>query len=108
MTPATVPGEVCARCGTFVPAESAHLVLSKSYCADCAARPDVNYLKAFRDKYWGKRDGWAWSLGVYGVAVFGLGCAQIVVLVSGRPAMNNSGLVLAMTFLGAIASFTFW
>lgn len=39
-------------------------MFDKPFCATCAARPDVNYLEAFRLKYWGKRDSWAWLIGV--------------------------------------------
>lgn len=50
----------CARCGTFFCARDHRTVGDKEYCAACAARPEVDYLEAFRLKYWGKRDAWAW------------------------------------------------
>jgi hypothetical protein len=50
----------CARCGTFFCAQDRRTVGNKDYCASCATRPEVDYLEAFRLKYWGKRDGWAW------------------------------------------------
>lgn len=55
----------CARCGTFIasPAEL-KLLDGRAYCASCAARPDFDYLETFRLKYWGKRDGWAWLIGI--------------------------------------------
>ena len=50
----------CTRCGTFYCARDHRTVGDKDYCASCAARPEVDYLEAFRLKHWGKRDGWAW------------------------------------------------
>lgn len=70
MTPqlASHPQIPCSRCGAFIasPAEL-KLLDGKSFCATCAARPDVNYLETFRLKYWGKRDGWAWFIGLAGL-----------------------------------------
>jgi hypothetical protein len=43
------------------------LLDGKTFCATCAARPDVNYLETFRLKFWGKRDGWAWLIGFGGL-----------------------------------------
>ena len=43
------------------------LLGSKTFCSTCAVRPDVDYLEAFRLKHWGKRDGWAWALGMGGL-----------------------------------------
>lgn len=82
----THPQIPCSRCGAFIasPGErppTAHagggleranqneltLLDGKSFCATCAARPDVNYLETFRLKYWGKRDGWAWFVGFAGI-----------------------------------------
>ncbi len=54
----------CTRCGSFVQTADVRLMFDKPFCATCAARPDVNYLEAFRLKYWGKRDSWAWLIGI--------------------------------------------
>jgi hypothetical protein len=64
----------CTRCGTFFCAQDRRTVGDKDYCASCAARPEVDYLEAFRLKYWGKRDGWAWlvALGALINLIFGL------------------------------------
>ncbi|RKH51020.1 hypothetical protein D7X96_16025 [Corallococcus interemptor] len=56
-------GGTCFRCGGFFCADCATSVpglVARLYCRACAARPDVNYLEALRQRYWGKRDGWAW------------------------------------------------
>ncbi|RKH64976.1 B-box zinc finger protein [Corallococcus aberystwythensis] len=56
-------GGTCTRCGSFICAECATAVPGlavRLYCAACAARPDVNYLEAVRQRYWGRRDQWAW------------------------------------------------
>ncbi|NOK22005.1 B-box zinc finger protein [Corallococcus carmarthensis] len=56
-------GGTCTRCGSFICADCATSVPglgARLYCAACAARPDVNYLEALRQRYWGRRDEWAW------------------------------------------------
>jgi hypothetical protein len=64
----------CARCGTFYCEQDHRIVGDKDYCATCAARPEVDYLEAFRLKYWGKRDTWAWLVAFGAVInfIFGL------------------------------------
>jgi hypothetical protein len=54
----------CPRCGTFFCELDRENVDGRDYCASCAKRPDVDYLEAFRLKYWGKRDLWAWLVGI--------------------------------------------
>lgn len=55
----------CTRCGVFVErSDDVKFLFAKPYCSTCAARPDVDYLEAFRLKYWGKRDVWAWLMGL--------------------------------------------
>ncbi len=54
----------CARCGAFICARDSKLVDTKLYCETCAARPDVDWLEGFKQKYWGRRDGWAWLFGI--------------------------------------------
>jgi hypothetical protein len=62
-----VTQQVCFRCGVFLTGESLVLLGTNTFCAECARRPDVDYVEAFRLKHWGKRDGWAWLLGLGGV-----------------------------------------
>lgn len=84
----------CARCGAFVCGEDRQNVGGSLYCPTCAARPEIDYLEAFRQKHWGKRDGWAWLMGFGSVVstIIGLGS-----LVNGF--MTESGMAL---FLGGI------
>lgn len=59
-------GGTCTRCGSFICADCATSVPglgARLYCKACAERPDVNYLEALRQRYWGKRDEWAWVVG---------------------------------------------
>ncbi|QSQ20120.1 hypothetical protein JY651_33280 [Pyxidicoccus parkwayensis] len=58
----------CARCGIFYCDRDHRVVEGKAYCEDCSIRPDVDYLEAFRLKYWGRRDFWAWFVG-FGAAL---------------------------------------
>ncbi|MBL8913045.1 MAG: hypothetical protein JNM17_20285 [Archangium sp.] len=94
----------CARCGVFLTGTSSALVLATAYCTTCAARPDVNYPRAFRDAHWGKRDGWAWFFGALSpfiilAGVFGLlnGPSVTGLLVS------FTGIAWAMFWTGAQA-----
>ncbi|MBZ4335931.1 DUF4190 domain-containing protein [Corallococcus interemptor] len=59
-------GGTCFRCGSFICADCATSVAgleARLYCQACAARPDVNYLEALRQRYQGRRDEWAWVVG---------------------------------------------
>lgn len=91
----------CARCGTFLCVEDHKLLGAKSYCADCAARPDVDYLEAFRLKYWGKRDGWAWFFGVGGALNLLLAVGTVVNAASGEGALGRD-LVVALVTAGVL------
>jgi hypothetical protein len=64
---AEAPAEPCPRCGVFLTPATVERVLGVDYCSACAARPEVNYPRAYREARWGKRDGWAWFFGVTGV-----------------------------------------
>jgi hypothetical protein len=69
-----VPAEgICARCGGFFCPGCATGVLGAVYCAACAALPEVNYLETFRQKLWGRRDTWAWFLGLGGLVTLAPG-----------------------------------
>ncbi len=57
----------CPRCGVFLTPLETEAVLGVNYCSACAARPEVNYPRAYREARWGQRDGWAWFFGVTGV-----------------------------------------
>lgn len=68
----------CHRCGTFTCAQDTVTLGERRFCAACAARPDVDYLEAFRLQYWGRRDGWAWLLGASGVMSLLLAGAVVI------------------------------
>lgn len=88
----------CARCGTFFCARDHRTVGHQEYCAACATRPEVDYLEAFRLKYWGKRDAWAWLVGFSAIInlMFGL---QLVV--SGAENLLFAIIALASAAVGA-------
>ena len=67
---------ICERCGSFCCGLCVTRVLGRSYCAACAALPEVNYLEALRVRLWGRRDASAWMLGAWGLAGLGLGVAM--------------------------------
>lgn len=68
----------CRRCGAFVCAQDSVQVEASVFCPECAARPDVDYLEAFRLKFWGKRDSWAWFFGIGGAFNLLTGLALVV------------------------------
>lgn len=58
---------ICERCGGFCCEGCVSEVLGRTYCAACAVLPEVNYLETLRLKFWGRRDVWAWLLGLWGL-----------------------------------------
>ncbi|WP_224243570.1 hypothetical protein [Hyalangium gracile] len=91
----------CTRCGTFFCAQDRRTVDSKDYCASCATRPEVDYLEAFRLKYWGKRDLWAWLIG-FGALINAI--VGLVLLASGAEQL----LFALMTLVSAAVGMCFW
>ncbi|NMO21726.1 DUF4190 domain-containing protein [Pyxidicoccus fallax] len=89
----------CARCGTFYCSEDRELVHGKIYCGTCAVLPEVDYLEAFRLKYWGKRDAWAWLVGLGAVANILLG--GITVAVGAAESLLFGLFLLAAGVVGA-------
>ena len=92
------PGSSCPRCGVFLEADAWVPVLGKAYCQACAARPDVNYPKAYREAHWGQRDGWAWFYGVTG----------ILLLLLGAITLGNSVPAGLLLIVNGAASVMFW
>ncbi len=92
----------CVRCGSFFCAACARRVLDQDYCAPCAARLDTQHLERLRLKLWGRRDGWAWSVGLVSlvlavVAVRGLWEGAPVVIMLALGACAGAGVAF---FLG--------
>lgn len=87
--PATL---TCARCGAFICDTDRRQLGAGVFCPACAVRPDVDYLEAFRQSVWGKRDGWTWLVG-FGAALNGLGA--ISALLTGAPVYGVVGLCAA-------------
>lgn len=98
--PAPVPAAQtpCPRCGVFMTPLDGELVLGTLYCRTCAARPDVNYPRAFRDAHWGKRDGYAWLFGCFGLLSLLFGG----ILLMNQPLLGGSLLV------SGVAGVIFW
>lgn len=98
----------CSRCGAFGCSQDLRLLDLKTFCLDCAARPDVDYLEAYRLKYWGKRDSWAWIFGAGGV----LNVVVALALVATALLRPERGVVDVLTALCILAvganSLAFW
>ena len=67
---ATHPGvasvAICARCGDYQCAQCHKLIAGRALCARCRMLPGVDYLEDTRQRFWGKRDGFVWYLGLLG------------------------------------------
>lgn len=99
--------ETCRRCGTFLTAATRVQLDEAVFCATCAARPDVDYLEAFRQQYWGRRDGWAWLFGLSGVVQVGSAVVTAVAAVSsGQRGMWGAAAVSLA--LGAVGLAYWW
>ncbi len=68
----------CSRCGRFVCRADSRQIEQGLFCVECAQRPEVDYLEAFRLKYWGKRDSWAWLVGIGAVSNLAMAVALAV------------------------------
>ena len=98
--PELIAAGTCSRCGGFACADCLTAVSGlegRMFCAACAARPEVNYLEAFRLEYWGRRDVWAWTVGLVTVGV----CALVALLLLGGPRSPREGLA-ALLLLASV------
>lgn len=62
----------CARCGNFYCFDERAVFQEKGFCGTCGALPEVDYLETFRLRHWGKRDSWAYVVGVSALAQLAL------------------------------------
>jgi hypothetical protein len=97
--PEELAGGTCTRCGNFVCSACATLVPAlgaQVYCQACAARPELNYLEALRLRYWGKRDGSTWMVGLVALLLC-LGVTLAFVGWGWGPTRQNVFLLLLLT-----------
>lgn len=97
----------CRRCGTFVCVEDRVSLDGSDFCRECAARPDVDYLEAFRLKYWGKRDSWAWFFGVTAVLNVIIGLSILANALTGERSGTNVALGIVILVWAVLAG-AFW
>ena len=88
----------CPRCGVFFQADTWELVLGKAYCRTCAARPEVNYPRAYRDQHWARRDGWAWFFGF----------SSLLSLLAGAFTLIRDPLLASTLILSGVGYLLFW
>lgn len=99
----------CARCGRFACAEDSMLLEGRLFCAECAARPEVNYLEAYRLKYWGKRDGWAWLFGIGGLINTASGLISVFSLpFQEHPSVVSLGIGVLVLLFGVLGILFFF
>ncbi|HEX2675523.1 MAG TPA: hypothetical protein VHM19_02755 [Polyangiales bacterium] len=85
----------CSRCGTYY-CEQCHKRLSgRVLCGNCLEIPGIDYIRATRDRFWGKRDGWVWYFGIFS----GLGG----VIIGTVAAVQTHDWVTAATSFAALA-----
>lgn len=92
----------CQRCGAFFCAQDRVDVDGTAYCAACGVRPDVDWLAAYGQKHYGKRDGWAWYFGLQSIGLL---------VVGANVAAQSAGalrLLALPALLSAIAGFLFF
>src|SRR5206468_596815 len=90
----------CTRCGAFYCEEDRVVLAAGGFCASCGARADVDHLEAFRQQYWGKRDGWAYLSALW--FVFNVAAAVI-----GAQADDGLTMVLGLGGAGVCAGYFF-
>jgi hypothetical protein len=91
---------VCARCGAFYCDLDVREIDGSLYCETCAQLSEVDYLEAFRRKHWGRRDSWAWLVGVGGVL------NAVSALASAFAGAGLRSVLLGL--LGAVVGICFW
>ncbi|RYZ34630.1 MAG: DUF4190 domain-containing protein [Myxococcaceae bacterium] len=98
--PEVLAGGTCSRCGAFVCADCVRFPLGEGriFCVACSKRPEVDYLEAFRLEHWGRRDSWAWTVGMMTLALL---LGVFVSLASGRP-LSRTDLLFAALGLAAV------
>jgi hypothetical protein len=98
----------CSRCGTFVCEDDVRRLVNGVFCADCAARPEIDYLDAYKRAHWGKRDSWAWLLGLTGMASAATSAFLLTTIDLAEPLFSGSLPWLVFTALYAVVGVTFW
>ncbi len=78
------------------------------FCADCAARPEVDYLDAYKREHWGKRDSWAWLLGLTGLASAATSAFLLTTIDLDEPLLTGPLPWLVFTALYAVIGVAFW
>lgn len=68
----------CTRCGRFMCAAEAKRIDGTSFCEDCAARDEVDWLGKHYAKFERKRSGLVWFMLVIGVPLMALGVTMII------------------------------
>lgn len=86
----------CTRCGAFICSADRRELDARVYCPDCVVHPDVDYLEAFRLKYWGQRDTWAWLAGIGGASYAFVAVVMFVGLSGYAPENRPLGIGVAL------------
>ena len=78
------------------------------FCADCAVRPEVDFLDAYKREHWGKRDSWAWLLGLTGLASAAISTFMLTTVDLAAPLFTGALAWVVFTALYAVVGVAFW
>lgn len=78
------------------------------FCADCAVRPEVDFLDAYKREHWGKRDSWAWLLGLTGLASAATSAFLLTTVDLAEPLFEGALPWLVFTALYSVVGVAFW
>lgn len=93
----------CDRCGNF--AKSPKILMGRLACEDCLAIPGVDFLQAFKDEVWGRRDEFI-SLVALHLVVLLLAILGLCVLMSrGASAVNLASLAIIIVSAANAAAY---
>lgn len=78
------------------------------FCADCAARPEVDFLDAYKRAHWGKRDSWAWLFGLTGLVSAATSAFLLTTIDLSEPLFTGALPWVVFTTLYAVVGVAFW
>lgn len=78
------------------------------FCTDCAVRPEVDYLEAYKRAHWGRRDSWAWLLGLTGVVSAAMAAFLLTMIDLAEPFFTGALPWVVFTASYSVVGVAFW
>jgi hypothetical protein len=105
--PEVAASGVCTRCGDYHCSACQKVISGRSLCASCRALPGIDYLEDTRVRFWGKRDGYVWYIGLFGGVLGGFG--QLVTQARSPAGLEPWLLTMTMIWIAcALAYLALW